>query len=229
MTRLIVHVEGQTEETLVRELIAPHFYEHGFLDVSARLIGTARQRTRRGGAKSWASVRAEIAGHLRGDQGVLSTTIVDYYGLPQYGHAAWPGRSTASGCPFPLKGKTVEDALSADLYRSTDENVGRRFIPYVMMHEFEALLFSDCVRFAAGIDRPTLASRLQAIRDSFSSPEEIDDSPHTAPSKRILELNPGYEKPLMGAVAALEIGLGAMRSECPHFDYWLTKLESLVG
>ena len=60
-----------------------------------------------------------------------------------------------------------------------------RFVPYVMMHEFEALLFSDCDAFARGIFRPELGTDFQRIRDAFDSPEEIDDSPITAPSKRI--------------------------------------------
>ena len=100
-----------------------------------------------------------------------------------------------------------------------------RFIPFVMMHEFEALLFSDCERFAIGIDRPELADSFQEIRDAFPSPEAIDDSPVTAPSKQIEALVPGYEKPLLGALAALEIGLETMRAECPHFDCWISRLE----
>jgi hypothetical protein len=36
-----------------------------------------------------------------------------------------------------------------------------------------------------------------------------------------------YQKPLLGTLAALEIGLGAMRRECPHFGSWLDRLERL--
>jgi hypothetical protein len=61
----------------------------------------------------------------------------------------------------------------------------RRFVPFVVMHEFEALLFSDCAAFGRGIYRPDLASGFQEIRDQFPTPEEIDDSPVTAPSKRV--------------------------------------------
>lgn len=96
-----------------------------------------------------------------------------------------------------------------------------------MMHEFEGMLFSDCRRFAGGIGRPDLAAALQGIRDQFASPEEVNDSPETAPSKRILQLIPGYEKPLLGTLAALEIGLPAIRRECPHFRGWLDRLASL--
>ena len=45
------------------------------------------------------------------------------------------------------------------------------------MHEFEGLLFSDPGRFAGGIGRSDLEAELQAIRDGFTTPEEINDSP----------------------------------------------------
>ena len=94
------------------------------------------------------------------------------------------------------------------------------------MHEFEGLLFSDCQRFSQGIDRIELAADFQRIRDSFASPEEINDSQQTAPSKRVLDIVPNYEKPLFGVLAILELGLDAIRRECPHFRQWLEKLES---
>lgn len=59
------------------------------------------------------------------------------------------------------------------------------FMPYVVMHEFEALLFSNCASFAEGIDRKELGSEFHKIRDQFATPEEINESPQTAPSKRV--------------------------------------------
>ena len=103
----------------------------------------------------------------------------------------------------------------------------RRFVPYLTMHEFEALLFSDCDRFGAAIGRPELSRRLQRIRNSFETPEEIDESPNRAPSKRIEALYPGYQKPLLGILAALDIGLQGIRAECPHFSGWVSHLEEL--
>ena len=105
----------------------------------------------------------------------------------------------------------------------------RRFAPFVVMHEFEGLLFSDCTAFSRGISRPDLEADFQKIREQFATPEEIDDSPETAPSKRIEALVQGYEKPLLGVLAVLEIGLNRIRAQCPHFDGWLKKLESLAG
>ena len=221
--RLGVHVEGPTEEQFVNELLASHLYGQGFSSIWARLYGSGRKRGR---GTSWPAVRREIVHHMREDKALIATTMADYYGMPKSGSKAWPGRATAAALPFPQRAKAVEDALSADIENAMGCRFDRcRFIPFVMMHEFEALLFSDCERFAIGIDRPELADSFQEIRDSFPSPEAIDDSPVTAPSKRIEALVPGYEKPLLGALAALEIGMETMRAECPHFDCWISRLE----
>lgn len=227
MARLLIHVEGETEETFVNEILAPHLYPCGYTKVSARLVGNSRQRDRRGGIRAWSAVRNDILNHLKEDPGCLATTMVDYYALPQVGSRAWPGRETAASLPFQQKASTIQDALLADISRELGDGFeANRFIPYVMMHEFEGFLFSDCERFGRGIGCPELATQFQAIRDAFETPEEIDDSPVTAPSKRVKDLVPNYEKPLLGALAVLEIGLGAIRAECPHFRNWLERLEA---
>lgn len=60
MTRLLIHVEGETEETFVNEVLGPHLYGCGYTQVSARLLGNARQRHRRGGIRAWHAVREDI-------------------------------------------------------------------------------------------------------------------------------------------------------------------------
>lgn len=226
MSRLLIHVEGETEETFVNEILGPHLYKQGYTNVGARLVGNARQRIRRGGIRAWGSVRNDIIRHLKEDPGCLATTMVDYYGLPQTGQKAWPGRAMAGTLTFPQKASTVENALSEDICREMGEGFNaNRFIPFVVIHEFEGLLFSDCALFSQGIGRPDLADAFQTVRDQFPSPEEIDDSPITAPSKRVEQLVQFYEKPLLGTLAVLEIGLDAIRRECPHFREWLSSLE----
>ncbi|HEY1160150.1 MAG TPA: DUF4276 family protein, partial [Terracidiphilus sp.] len=103
----------------------------------------------------------------------------------------------------------------------------RRFVPLVVMHEFEALLFSDPDQFAQGIGRGDLAGELHRIRQAFPSPEEIDDAPENAPSKRIERILPGFNKVRSGVDAANAIGLATIRQECHHFNGWLDRLESL--
>src|SRR5208283_5708720 len=125
------------------------------------------------------------------------------------------------------KAACVEDALLKDMKVAMGKHFDPgRFVPFVVMHEFEGLLFSDCAAFSRGIARPDLAPAFQEIRDRFRTPEEIDDSPDTAPSKRVEALVRGYEKPLLGNLAILEIGLARIRAECPHFDAWLKRLET---
>ena len=152
--------------------------------------------------------------------------MVDYYGLPQTGDRAWPGQAEARTLPFADKSPCVEKALLADVAKDLGgEFEARRFLPFVVMHEFEGLLFSNCQAFAEAIARPQLAQQLQNIRQQFTTPEEMNDSPVTAPSKRVEDLVAGYEKPLFGTLAAIKMGLDTIRNECPHFRAWLERLE----
>ena len=100
-----------------------------------------------------------------------------------------------------------------------------RFIPYVSMHEFEALLFSDCERFAQSIGAPEISTEMQSVLDQFGDPEEINDSEATAPSKRILRMDPRYDKVAMGTIAIQDIGLESIRRQCRNFGCWLNRLE----
>ena len=220
MSRLLIQVEGQTEEAFVNSVLAPHLYAVGYTSVSARLVGNARQRGWRGGGRSWEAVRKGILNHLRDDQAALATTMVDYYGLPRN----WPGRDQA-GLQATLKQRAaaVEEAVLQDI--SSVIGHPQRFVPYVVMHEFEGLLFSDPERFAQSLGEPALAPKFRATREEFSTPEDINDSPDTAPSKRIISLYRGYRKPLDGVSAIERIGLDTLRKACPLFNAWIAKLE----
>lgn len=229
MDRLLIHVEGQTEELFVREVLAPYLVSIGYSNVSARLMGNARQRNFRGGVRSWSEVRRDILNHLREDGGCVSALMVDFYGMPAEGTKAWPGRAEAGSAPFAGKVAAVTSALSDDIASAMGHGFKKtRFVPGVVIHEFEALLFSDCNVLADCLGGDGLAAGLQHIRDSFRTPEEINDSPVTAPSKRISALVPSYQKPINGVIAALEIGLDRIRAECQNFSEWVSGLELAV-
>jgi hypothetical protein len=225
MPRLLVHVEGKTEEIFVSSLLREHLIQSGFERIDARVVGNARLRERRGGIRPWETVRREILKHLSEDSGAVATTLVDYYALPQ----SWPGRAAASNQHGAMqKAEHLESALLSDLTRTAGPRFNpRRFVPFVVMHEFEGLLFSHPGNFARAINRPDLATAFATIRGQFATPEDINDSPHTAPSKQILGVHPKYQKPTLGAQAAIEIGLATIRQECPHFNDWLVRLEKL--
>lgn len=226
--RLLVHVEGHTEERFTTEILRPHLVDRGFHSVDPRLMGNARLRQGRGGGRSWSSVKHDIVAHLKQDSRSYVTTMVDFYALPQSGAKAWPGRAAAThGEPSALA-ESVEQALKDDIVSTMGGSFDpARFVPFVMMHEFEGMLFSDCDALSSALGKPDLLPHFQAIRNSFATPEHIDDSPTSAPSKRIMKLLPEYEKPLYGVAIVLEIGLDQIRRECPHFSRWLQTLESL--
>jgi len=113
------------------------------------------------------------------------------------------------------------------LERSFTSNINHpRFVAYVQLHEFEALLFSDPESFSIAF--PGVGAKvaeLQAIRRAFETPEHIDEREDHAPSKQILRILPEYDKPLSGPLIAKQIGLAKLRQECRHFDTWLARLE----
>ena len=222
MARIMIHVEGQTEEAFVDSVLAPHLYNLGYSSVSARMLGGSQVRKTRGGIRSWPAVRKVIVNHLKEDRECIASTMVDFYGLPP----KWPGQESA-GAEFVFPNR-IEQAMRDDVCREMGAGFNPdRFIPFVMLHEFEALLFSDCELLAEAVDHPDLASPLRAIRDQFDSPEHIDDSPETATSKRLKLLLPNYAKAVQGPEAAMAIGLDTIIDQCEHFRGWIERLRSV--
>jgi hypothetical protein len=220
MTRVHVLVEGQTEETFVKSVLQPHFNEHEIY-LFPRLIGKPGHK---GGVGEYPRARRDILAALKQDAGAFCTTMFDYYGMPN----SWPNREAARQKLFAEKPVTIEEAILADICAELGMGFNRvRFIPYVQMHEFEALLFSDPKLLADGLELPN-DGPTRCIRDQFQSPEEINDSQQTAPSKRIMGLNPSYAKVLDGVRISQTIGLNAMRAGCPHFNGWIEKLEAVA-
>ena len=212
MTRLVVICEGPTEEGFVKSCLAPHLLGHCVYAFPQLL--SRRPGARGGGDVSLTSLTAHIRRVHRNFDCV--TTLVDYYG-------------------FAGKGEMERDELLEAISSRTAEQIGagfnpKRLIPYVQMHEFEALLFSkpDCFDVE---EKWTDSQRREvaSIRAGFLSPEDINDHPNTAPSKRLLDVftKPAFSKTLHGPLIAERIGLEVMREVCPGFGAWLTRLESL--
>ncbi len=221
MPDVLAVVEGQSERAFLETVLAPHLSLRG-IHITARLVGEPGHKG--GSRRPWESVRKETTQLLRGGRrrARYVTTMFDYYGMPD----SWPGRANASRQPHERKAHTVETAIHADICESLGVAFDQRlFVPYVQMHELEALIFVrpatleyEFVEMSAKV--AALAASVHGMR-----PEEINDSPLTAPSKRIINLVPNYEKPLMGTLAILEIGLDAIRQECPLFRKWIEQLE----
>jgi len=218
MNRVLVSAEGQTEETFVREVLRKHLWNFN-VDLNPVVITTHRVKQGlkfKGGVLSYGQTQNEVMRLLRDTNAVAVTTLYDLYHLPK----DFPGQDTRPTSNGRDKALHLEQAFQQEINSP-------RFHPHLQVHEFEAFLFVEPIRTAELFPERDLTNEIQRIREKFPTPEDINDNPQTAPSKRILELYPKYEKPLYGTLAVLEIGLDLIRAECPHFDSWVTWLEGL--
>jgi hypothetical protein len=223
MRDLVAIVEGAAEQRVVQTLLAEHLATLG-VRMWATLAGKPGHK---GGAKPWQVVLRDIRRLARERPGRIVTTMFDFYALP----ADWPGRSDTSGVPVATRAQRVEEHLAAAVLRELGAAFDPSlFVPYVQMHELEALLFVDITRLGTRYIERHRAIQSLAAEVTGRSPEEINDSPHSAPSKRIIARVPEYagDKVSVAPPTLRDIGLPALRAACPHFAAWVTKLESLA-
>lgn len=218
--RLYITVEGQTERKFADEVLQPHL-AHYSLDVRTRVVVTNRKLGKRGGILDFARIRDDLGRLMRedGNDDALFTTMVDLYALPD----EFPGWGEARTKAAPTERVAVlEAAFQAEMG-------DRRFLPYIQLHEFEALLYCDLSQLQCRIPNSDRAIAALSQEVAGLTPEEIDEGASTAPSKRIIRHLPIYEKTKVriGAPAAAAIGLPALRAQCPRFDGWVRKLEGL--
>ena len=220
MLRLSIVCEGPTESNFVKAILSPHLAAFN-LGVTAPRIGTSGKK---GGSVTLNRISDNVRDCLLQDRSSFCTTLVDFYGID----GNFPGKKEASRkSSLSDKQGVVCDAFALKLAQTLDDGPMRRFIPYIQMHEFEGLLFSDPSQLASALRRQELAQQLWEVRREFQTPEHIDDSPVSAPSKRIKKIFPQYRKVQQGERAARAIGLPKIRQQCPLFNAWLDKLETL--
>jgi hypothetical protein len=214
---VLVLVEGQTEERFIKDVLAPEFYALDcFFD--PRLLITKRVKhgaSFKGGVATYGKFRNDVVRLLGEAKGRFVTTVIDYYGLPD----DFPGMSTRPNST------PLDRVLHVEKHIHEDFEAPRNFLPFLALHEFEAWLFSSREELPNTLTQPQKSADFAAIRDSFDDPEQINEGPQTAPSKRIVQLFPGYRKVLHGPAAAKRIGMEAIRAECPHFNAWYGHLE----
>jgi len=220
MTRVHVVVEGQTEESFINNVLAPVLWPRQVYAIPI-ILGPPGHK---GGNTNYARVRKDVVVLLKQDLTAYCTTMLDLYGLGQ----GFPGMPLPPNLPNLEKVARIEQAVRADIVAQVpDHRPDARFLPYLQLHEYEGLLFSDPGAFASGIGQPHLAQRFQNIRNAFPTPEDINDDPNTAPSKQVIGAHPAYRKVVDGTLAARAVGIAIMRQECPHFREWIEALEAL--
>ncbi len=171
----------------------------------------------KGGVTNYAKLRADLSKLLL-DTGAVVTTMIDDYGLPD----DTPGMLDRPAATARHRVLHVEAAI----YR--DVGSPQHFMPFLALHEFEALLFADHEITASVIPAREKAAELFAVAGGLA-PEEINENRETAPSKRLKQVFPSFKKTLHGPTAAKRIGLEPIRARCPHFDSWITRLEQFAA
>jgi hypothetical protein len=224
MIRLHAVVEGQTEETFVNNVLSPELgAQEIFVDVHRVTTGRLKRNVFRGGISKYGQLKTDLDLWMKQDQNpdAWFTTMIDFYALPP----DFPGYDNCM-----RRGDAVKRVECIEEQMLSDLSSHRRFIPYIQLHEFEALLFSEPQKFEVAFpDRPRVTQKLTEIRNEFPTPEHINDGPDLAPSKRILSLLPGYRKPVAGLQVIQQIGLAKLRRECAHFNSWIAKIEKAVS
>lgn len=217
MKRLVIICEGQTEHEFCNDLLSDELKNH-FDTMDFPLIKHSG-----GGIVAWSRLKNQIIRHLSENNNTYVTTFIDYYGLTE--ELGYPSWAEAEACCDKIeKMKLLEQGMKNDI----PGNVNYRFIPYIQLHEFESLLYSNINVFREEYDEKDIDyAELESVASEFPTPEDINNGRRTAPSKRILHAVPGYNKVLDGNALAMDIGLEEMKNKCLHFKEWIKMLKNV--
>lgn len=208
MKRLVFIVEGDTEIILIEKHIVPYLIGLGFNNVMhAQTIITNRKQHKKGGVTDYAKFKNEVT-RTMAQGNVIITTLIDFFRLPN----DFPGYTTDSNLIH-----QIEVSIHQDF--GTNPN----FIPYIQRHELEALMFSSIEGFDFVIDDQQKIQEIDTIINQYPNPEDINNHPDTAPSKRMERIF-NYDKTGDGEMILEMLGIDQMLEKCPRFNEWIDKL-----
>ena len=214
MKNVVIYCEGQTEESFVNAVLYPYFSNMGIY-VTPIIHKTKRTPTKsyKGGVIDYKPIKDELR-ILCKNPNVFVTTMFDYYGMPTNTPAI-----DHTDTDLYKRIEYIEQAITNDI---ACNNLSFN----LLVHEFEGLLFSDTQAFST-IANDKAVEKLQAMRATAETPEHINNSVKTAPSKRIESVISDYTKVRQGIIVAKNIGINKMLSECKHFADWIDKIKNL--
>jgi hypothetical protein len=213
--RLIIIVEGGTEQEFVNKILLPYFYSKGIFDVS-----TFQIKHSKGGLSKYNHLKTDILNCIYQSNTVI-TTLIDFYGLP----SDFPEFNQIKNIEEKNeKVEFLEKAIKKDL-ENTQNQKFENFIPYIQLHEFEALIFSSKESIYNNFEEYKINKpEIEKIFTEFQNPEEINDNPNTSPSKRLLKNIKGYNKIVDGVLILENTGLPKILEKCPRFNNWLNNI-----
>ncbi len=218
MRRIIIVVEGQTEQEFVKQCVAPYLLKkNGILSVTARLVGKPGHK---GGDVRYSRLKVDLDILLR-EPNVVVSTFIDFFKLAN----DFP---LADGCQ---KYSNAEQRITCLEQGLAAEVNAPLFVPYIQRHEFEALLFSSESGFLKYLS-PQSCLELAEVGRQFANPEDINST--QPPSYRLIEIvkrceGYQYNKVVYGNIFALEIGIEAMLARCKRFAEWIDRIGHLAS
>ena len=210
MIRIAISVEGPTEMEFCKKVLTPFFRNHN-IEMIPVTICTSKDKCGRkykGGNVNLPRIKSEVAKLLPSHDYV--TTFYDFYG-------------------FAKRPTDDIDKLETILFELFNN---RKFIPYIQRYEFETLMFSHPEYFQEYFGKEKITVEMKKIIKAFQDDiESINDSPHTAPSKRMEalfeDIGEYYDKVFYGEGIASDIGLDSIRKRAKRFNSWIEKIKSL--
>lgn len=219
MTRLLILVEGQSEEIFVKQTLKPFLAKRGVHVQPPIVLWTKRIPSGggfRGGVSNWNQIRKNLA-PLTYDTDAWVTTLLDFYGLPE----DFPGYKEARR-PGDPRGHVValQERFAAEIGHP-------RFIPFLALHEFEAWLFCSPDIVSEHFGSAGLADKIRKAVEHAGEPELINHGEETHPKARLQRMGTGYQETSDGPTLLEKIGIPAIRATCSHFAGWMDRLEAI--
>lgn len=209
MKTIIVICEGPTEVEFCKLL-------YDYLGYSQYRIEPRNIK----GNCNWQRIKDFIEKSLKSQSDAIVTTMIDYYGLKGTTFPKWEESLKISD-----KRKRI-DFLEKQMCDDIEISLQKRFIPYLQLHEFEALLFNNLKSFEQIFNKEEYdETKLEKIISQFPDPEMINDKKETSPSHRLKEIVKGYDKITHGKNLVQSIGVQNIYTKNKHFREWIDKLQ----
>lgn len=215
MKMIYILCEGQTEEAFINEVLGPYF-ANLMIFIKPIICTTKRTTSKKykGGVSDYNKVKNELTILCKQHKNEMITTMFDYYAMPSN-----TPNINCNEVDVYRRMELIEEAINNDIGQP---NCFFNF----MLHEFEGMLFSSPDAFIEITDEQTV-EKIRKMRDEAISPEHINNSPETAPSKRLESLIPNYAKVKNGALISKNIGIDTLLKECKHFAEWVEKIKNI--
>lgn len=216
--KVLVLVEGQTEESFIKRVLTPYLSAKQIFLIPT-VIKTkieVRGPDHKGGVNTYEQVKKDLRPLFYDASADIVTTMIDYYALP----SDFPGYNERPIGNCYQRIEFMEDRFSTDINQT-------KFLPYLQLHEFEALVFASEDKLPiAFVNKNREIQQISLINNQFHSPEEINENPESTPSKRLKRIFPEYQKTFHSQLILSQTNVEDLRLKCGHFNDWLNRLES---